>query len=78
MKNKTVVVSRKWNSPTISITVCDKEIRAEMSLADFLVSLAEHVGNPTMLVTKTALKTKLRGAADAVTSEMKSATRHAM
>lgn len=78
MKSQVVVVSRKWNSPDISVSVNSTEIKVEMSLTAFVESLLEEVGNPALILTKAALATKVTEAAEKVVAEMKDATKHAV
>lgn len=67
-----VVVSRKWNNPSIQMWVNDKEIGLAMTASEFLDSLVAEVGNPTLLVTKQMLRNALEQAANKVFDEMKS------
>ena len=73
MKEK-VIVSRKWRNPEIRAYATKEEVGAEIDLTAFLDSIVEEIGNPTMLVTKAALRAKLEVAKDAVLKEMKETT----
>jgi hypothetical protein len=70
------VVSRKWNNPTINITMNSKEIALEMDAKEFLGTLVEIVGNPTFLVTKAQHLSKLNEAMEQVVEEVKRASVH--
>ena len=72
MKTK-VVVSRKYEGTEIEAFAGDNSIGSRMNLDDFLAALVEEVGNPTTIVTKSALLDKLKFASIAVTFEMKKA-----
>ena len=45
-------------------------------LADYIEALIEEIGNPTLLVTKGALKSKIETATQAILHDMKLATKH--
>lgn len=75
MKQK-LITSRKWHNPDIRTYMTGEEVGSEIDLADFITAVVEEIGNPTMLVTKAALKNKLEIAAQAVIHEMKAATAH--
>jgi hypothetical protein len=78
MKSHVVVISRKWAAPEISVTVTNKEIGMEMSLEQFIESVVSEVGNPALLLTRSALTAKVSQAVDKVVAEMKDATKHAV
>jgi hypothetical protein len=72
MKEKEVVViSRNWNNPSINIKVTLEGISLETSLMDYMAALVEEIGNPTMLVTKAQLATRLEAARVAVVEKIK-------
>lgn len=77
-----VVIKRAWSDPQISTSVsvdADKKgIAVRMPLVDFVRELAAEVGNPTLLVTRAALLTRLQAAAELVCREMKQATSKVM
>jgi hypothetical protein len=74
---KTVaIVSRKWNNPAIEAFVTSTEIGGVMDIQDVLASMVEEIGNPTMLLTKKQLLSKLQLAWEVVEKEIKDATRH--
>lgn len=75
MKTK-LIVSRKWHQPTIETFLSAEEVGSSIDLNDFLTALVEHIGNPTLLVTKTALAKKVQEASDAVLDEMRRTTVH--
>jgi len=75
MKTK-LVVSRKWHQPTIETFISTDEVGSQIDLADFLTALVEHIGNPTLLVSKNALAKKVQEASDAVLDEMRRTTVH--
>jgi hypothetical protein len=76
MNKEKVVVSRAWKNPEIKVFASTKEVGAEMDIEVFLRTLVEEMGNPTLLVTKQQLLSKLLLAKDAVVNEMKKATIH--
>jgi hypothetical protein len=76
MAKATVVVSRKWNSPEIRVSVTQKEIAMEMDIETFLRTLSDIVGNPTFIVTKAQHLAKLTEATEQVIVEMKRASVH--
>lgn len=69
-----IVVSRKWNSPNIELFLDSDEIGIKISVVDFLDALVIEVGNPTLLVTKNALRLKLEDATNKIVAEMKNQT----
>ena len=75
MKSVTIV-SRQWNNPSIEAFVTTKGIGASMDVQDVLVALVEQMGNPTMMMTKKQLLTKMQNAWEVVEKEIKEATRH--
>lgn len=70
------IVSRKWNNPTIEAFMTISEIGAVMDVQDVLVSMVEEIGNPTMMMTKKQLLTKMQAAWEVVQKEIKESTRH--
>ena len=74
---KTVaIVSRKWKNPAIEAFVTSTEVGGVMDIQDVLVSLVEEIGNPTMMMTKKQLLTKMQLAWEVVEKEIKDSTRH--
>jgi hypothetical protein len=69
-----ILVSRYWNNPKIMISVTDEEIGIRISLNEFLAIMAQEIGNPSMIVTKSALLSKMRDAAGKITENMKKET----
>lgn len=69
-----IVVSRKWNNPNIEIFLNTTEVGARIELFKFLELLVLEIGNPTLLVTKSALSNKLQEATDKIVSELKNQT----
>lgn len=74
MGRAVVVVGRKWNNPEIEISVTEEEIAIKMSLKDFLHALSIEMGNPTLLVTKNALRKSMQSSSDVVVKGMKQET----
>ena len=72
----TIVVSRKWTNPQIEAFLDAAGVGARMDLDAFLDALIEEVGNPTTLVTKAGLRTRLIAAKEAVIKELRDATTH--
>ena len=71
-----VIVTRKWKEPQITTFVDVEQIGSSMSLDDYLVSLVEEIGNPTMVVSKSALLKRLQDASSVVVTELKKTTIH--
>lgn len=71
----TVVVSRRWNNPTITIDVTADEIAIAMPIEQFLEAAALEVGNPVGILTGGQLRNKLLAAAEVVIDAMKQETR---
>lgn len=76
MKKETIVVSRNWNAPDIRVFVSLKEVGAEMNLYNFIDSMLEEIGSPTMMLTKKQLSDKMYEATAKLITEMKRATIH--
>lgn len=70
-----IVVSRKWSKPQIEAFVSQEEVGASIDLDEFIAAVVEEIGNPTTLVTKAGLKSKLEIAAEAVLSELRHSTK---
>lgn len=75
MKSVTIV-SRQWNNPKIEAFMTSTGVGASMDVQDVLVALVEQIGNPTMMMTKKQLLTKMQVAWEVVEKEIKEATRH--
>ena len=75
MKTK-LITSRKWHNPAIRTFVTGEEVGSEIELNDFLEAIVAEIGNPTLLVTKAALKGRLEVASTAILDEMRKATIH--
>lgn len=73
-----VLVSKKWNNPTIAVGISPDGISIQMPMTQFLDSLVANVGNPTFLLTTAALRVSLQVAADKIQQEMQAATAQAM
>jgi hypothetical protein len=76
MEKDVVVIGRKWNNPSISMTVNINGIEIVASLDDFVVALAQEVGNPMKLMTRAAMLKTLREASDTVVRGLKEETKH--
>ena len=75
LEKTTVTVSREWHRPEIVTRVTQKDISLEIDLDDFLVALAEETGNPTLLLTKERLKTRLLECSVKVVNKIKEESR---
>lgn len=76
MANKEVVlVARRWDNPTITVTVTEEGIAIAMPITDFVKSLTAQIGNPAMILTQAGLQKELQIAADVILTEMKAATK---
>lgn len=76
MSERTIVqVSRKWGDTPIEAFISEEGVGARVTLASYLNALVEEVGNPSMVMTKAGLLTRLTSASEVVLAEMKSATR---
>jgi hypothetical protein len=74
-----VVVSRKWGAGNpIQVDVTADGISIGLTLDSFLDLAVEQIGNPTMLVTKKALRVKLASAAEEIVREAKQSTKQVM
>jgi hypothetical protein len=71
-----VIVSRKWKEPEITTFVDVEQVGSSISLDDYLISLTEEIGNPTMIVSKAALLKRLQDASSVVVIELKKTTIH--
>ena len=71
-----IVVSRKWNNPTIEAFYNSEDVGAACSVSDFIDVLIEEVGNPTLLVTKAALKAKMLSGWEKLEKELKDSTKY--
>lgn len=87
MERSVVVISRRWSGPLIKVDVRtvmpgdgspDTEITVQMSLAEFVQTLSQEVGNPAFLLTEAGLRKALIEAADRVIEGMKAETTRAM
>lgn len=73
-----VIIGRRWDNPNITVDVTTDAIGISMPLADFIHALSIEAGNPTMLLTVSALEKKLIQAADEVVAGMKEETKQVM
>jgi hypothetical protein len=73
-----VLVSRKWDHPSITIDVSSAGIGIGMSLESFLVALARETKNPALAMTRGQLLRRLVVAAEVVTQSMKDETGRVM
>jgi hypothetical protein len=71
-----LITSRKWTSPAIEAFINSEEVGARLDLTAFLDAIVEEVGNPTMLVTKAALRARLEAASEAVLHELRATTKY--
>lgn len=71
-----VIVARKWKEPEITTFVDVQQVGSSMSLDDYLVSIVEEIGNPTTIISKSALLKKLQEASSVIIMELKKATIH--
>jgi expansin (peptidoglycan-binding protein) len=78
MEKLLVVITREWADPGIRIEVTDKKIQIAAPLAQFLDVVATEMGNPAMLLTNAALRTRLLAAVDTVCAQMKTHTSKVM
>lgn len=69
-----IVVSRKWDNPNIEIFLNTTEVGARIELYKFLDLLILEIGNPTLLLTKTALSNKIQEATNKIVLELKNQT----
>lgn len=78
MNKEVVLISRNWDKPEIKIQVTDKGIGLEMSLSDFINSIALEIGNPTLLFTTDQLRRNLLDASNKICLENKKLTAQVM
>lgn len=57
-----VTVSRLWHGPQIKASISAEGIALAMSLEDFQEALLAELGNPTTLLTRAQLRTKIETA----------------
>lgn len=76
VSNPTYAKRYEQVSSTLAYLGDASEVGAEVDLDTFLGTLVDIVGNPTLLVTKAQMLSKLRDAAEQLISEMKKATVH--
>jgi hypothetical protein len=69
-----VLVSKKWNNPTIVVGVTEDGIKILMNLDEFLGAVILDMGSPALLLTKAQLKAALLASAANVREEMHNAT----
>lgn len=66
-----VTITREWHQPQITTTVTSKEISLSFDLGDYLLALAEEVGNPALLMTQGSLLKRMQEASDRVVAKVK-------
>lgn len=71
---QTLVISRHWSNPVISVSVRDDGISLECSLDEFLLALAEELKHPLMSLTKGRMLVDLQAAKDVVLGKIKEAS----
>jgi hypothetical protein len=71
-----LVTSRQWNAPQIETYCTTAEIGSKIAIDDVIEALVEQIGNPTALVTKAQLRSKLTLAFDQIVLELKNATKY--
>lgn len=74
MDRERVVISRYWKTPEITVKVTAADIALSLTLTDFLESVVQEMGNPSLLLTTNQLRTKLQGASEVVLAKAKEAT----
>jgi hypothetical protein len=52
----TVVISRHWESPNISITVNEEKIEVMCKLDDFVNALCDEIGSPSLMFSRKTLR----------------------
>lgn len=73
-----VLVSKRWDNPTITVGIAPEGLTMQMTLDEFITALALEVGSPAMLFSQEKLRQKLQEAADKIRFEMQAATAPAM
>ena len=73
-----VVISREWANPEIRIQVNANGIALGISLDDFMAAVADEVGNPTLMLTKAQLATKMQAAKGVVLEKVKAESKRVM
>ena len=71
---ETVTITRFWHEPKIHHEITVEKIAIGITLEDYLLALAEEVGNPTLLLTKLQLKLALQKASRKVIEAVKAET----
>lgn len=77
-KNLTVVISRRWDNPTINVYLEKEEIKLEMSLDDYIKAILTEIGSPALVLTTAQLAAKMKTARAVVELEMKHASTFAV
>jgi hypothetical protein len=72
--NQMVVVSRKWDNPTINVEYKEEGIALSMDATEFVSSIASHCQHPMKTWIRKVQKKQMIAAKDAVVEEMKMAT----
>lgn len=70
----TLVISRYWNHPQITVKVSDERIKVEMPLDEFLKALVTEVSHPSLILTRSSLEKELLGKLNTVLEKAKEAT----
>ena len=60
----------------IETYITSGEIGSKINLTDYITALIEEIGNPSMILTKASLKSKIEVATEAILFEMRAATKH--
>lgn len=74
----TVLVSRKWTNPQISVTLTNKGIEIGMTLEEFLVCFKRELETRLTLVRKANFTAQFQDAQAAVVQEMKEQSKFVM
>lgn len=74
LQKNTIVVSRHWDNPEISVKVYLEGIEVIMSLEDLCKSFAQEVSHPSLTMTRTKLEKNLLASIDTIVQKIKDAT----
>lgn len=73
---KRVIVTRRWDSPSIEVFVHAEAVGASMDLDAFTNAVLDIIGSPALILTRAQLRGKITNAMADVATEMKDKTRY--
>lgn len=73
-QRETVVVSRYWHHPQITVFIMREGIALQMDFEDVVRAIANEVGNPAMIFKKSTLEDRVLVASRSVIEKVKQAS----